>query len=237
VEASLDSTEAQEYVETVTPHLVPDDLPLSSESVPEFEFENEVEEDLAVLENQAHAQRVLLSSDAMRYFVGKAASLEDRPALLDQVIAKARVTFPSEDGWVVINLVRMEQLLEEIDKTDESAVADQEIQLEPEPVPTHSGSLAEAILGGNVVAAFEMISNRPMVALADAAADLDALYRMRRGEQVAISDLLKKESLELSLEQLQKAIAALTGALDGTYTDEASAVRMAIMKAIKEVTS
>lgn len=232
----METTEAQEYVEATTPHLVPEGLPVSDTSASALEFADEAEEDLAVLENQAHAQRVLLSSDAMRYFVSKAASLEDRPALLDQVISKARVTFPSEDGWVVINLVRMEQLLEEVDRVEDSAVLDQEVTLEQDPLPTRSGSLAEAIIAGNVVAAFEMISNRPMVALADAAADLDALYRLRRGEEVAVSQMLKNESLELSLEQLQKAIAALTGALDGTYTDEESAVRIAIMKAIKEVT-
>jgi hypothetical protein len=80
-----------------------------------------------------------------------------------------------------------------------------------------------------------MIGNRPMFALADAAADLDALYRNRRGGTEIVSDLLTKEAENLSEIQIKNMIDALTGALDGIYTDEASAVKMAIMKAVKEV--
>ena len=102
-------------------------------------------------------------------------------------------------------------------------------------MPEGTGSLAEAIVTGNVVAAYEMIGSRPMFALADAAADLDAVYRARRGETVAVSDMLRSEAGKLSDEQIKNMISALTGAIDGTYTDEASAVKMAIMKAVKEV--
>ncbi len=190
--------------------------------------------ELTELENQAHSQRILLSSDAMRYFVAKVISLEDRPTALDRVIAKARVSFPSEDGWVVLNLVRMEQLIEEVNIERDALVSDAPIDLTATQ-PITAGSLAEAIVTGNVVAAYEMISHRPMVALADATSDLDMLYRYRKGEEVSISEMLKSESLSLSNEKLEAAIAALTSALDGTYTDEASAVKMAIMKAVKAV--
>jgi hypothetical protein len=151
------------------------------------------------------------------------------------VIAKARVTFPSEDGWVVVNLVRMEQLIEEVNAERDSIIADGEVNLDSATVPITSGSLAEAIVTGNVVAAYEMISHRPMVALADATADLDALYRYRKGEEAQVSELLKSASVPLSIEKLEAAIEALTSALDGTYTDEASAVKMAILKAVKAV--
>ena len=78
-----------------------------------------------------------------------------------------------------------------------------------------------------------MIGHRPMFALADAAADLDAVYRNRKGEENAVSQMLTKETQNLSEGQITEMITALTGALDGTYTDEASAVKMAIMKAVK----
>jgi hypothetical protein len=74
-----------------------------------------------------------------------------------------------------------------------------------------------------------------MFSLADAAGDLDAVYRMRKGESVMVSDLLVKETANLSDEQIKNMIASLTGAIDGTYTDEASAVKVAIMKAVKEL--
>lgn len=80
-----------------------------------------------------------------------------------------------------------------------------------------------------------MIGNRPMFALADAAADLDAVYRNRKGGDVQVSNLLVAETENLSDEKIKNMISALTGALDGTYTDEASAVKVAIMKAVKEV--
>jgi hypothetical protein len=48
-----------------------------------------------------------------------------------------------------------------------------------------------------------------------------------------VSELLITETASLSDAQVSEMIAALTGALDGTYTDEASAVKMSIMKAVK----
>ena len=80
-----------------------------------------------------------------------------------------------------------------------------------------------------------MIGNRPMFALAEAAADLDSVVRNRKGDNSPISEMLLTETKNVSDEQLQKMITALTGAIDGTYTDEASAVKMAIMKAVKEI--
>lgn len=187
------------------------------------------EENLTELENHAHRNHALLSSDAMRYLAHGIPS-DEQISTLDSVIAAAQKTYPSEDGWVVINLSRMEQLLAETAQESVAAV------LAATPVaPVTAGSLAEAILSGNVVAAYEMIEHRPMVALADAAADIDAIYRSRKGEEVSVSDLLITQARALSTEQLEAAIVALTSALDGTYTDEASAVKMAIMKAVKAV--
>lgn len=237
MEASLDTHEAEEYVTSIIPEATSTDLPtVGYESLNDsFEFVQE-QENLTELENQAHAQRVLLSSDAMRYFAGKASAVEERPALLDIVIAKARTTFPSEDGWVVVNLVRMEQLLEEVNEQNDSLVVDAPLVLPESEVPSTAGSLAEAIITGNVVAAYELIAHRPMIALADATADLDALYRMRNGEESeSISDMLQSQSVGVSTQQLQNAIQALTSVLDGTYTDEESAVKMAIIKAVRAV--
>ncbi len=109
-----------------------------------------------------------------------------------------------------------------------------DVSFTPATVPKGTGSLAEAIVTGNVVAAYQMIGNRPMFALADAAADLDAIYRQRRGIEAQASDMLIAETKNLTDEKIKNIIDSLTGALDGTYTDEASAVKMVIMKALKE---
>lgn len=183
------------------------------------------------LENRAHAQMALLSSDAIRHFISTTAGNLERNTALDAVIAEAKNMYPLEDNWIVINEARMQSLC---DVCVVNQVASQAAPFVPAVVPAGSSSLAEAIVTGNVVAAYEMIGHRPMFALADAASDLDAVVRARRGEQAHISELLSAETAKLSDEKIKNMIAALTGALDGTYTDEASAVKMAIMKAVKE---
>ncbi|MFW6209912.1 MAG: hypothetical protein ACOC4E_00270 [Patescibacteria group bacterium] len=181
------------------------------------------------LEERAHAQYALLSSDALARLETVEADEEARLSLLDEIIAEAKRSYPLEDGWIVINDARMKQLC---------AVCHADTPAAPvagSTGTTRESSLAEAIVTGNVLAAYELIGNRPMFSLADAAADLDALVRQRRGESVAVSSLLQSATSELSDAQLQRMITALTGAIDGTYTDEAAAVKMAIMKAVKEV--
>ena len=190
------------------------------------------DEVVTTLENRAHDQMALLSSDAIRHFISTTAGTLERNQALDTVIAQAKHTYPLEDGWIVINEARMQNLCEVCMVNN---VASQNAPFVPAIVPTGSSSLAEAIVTGNIIAAYEMIGNRPMFALADAASDLDAVVRSRRGEVVHISNLLKTETTKLSDDKLKNMITALTGALDGTYTDEASAVKVAIMKAVKEV--
>jgi uncharacterized repeat protein (TIGR01451 family) len=184
------------------------------------------------LENRAHSQKALLSSDAVRHFVATTNGTVDRHTMLDEVIAEAKKTYPLEDGWIVVNESRMRNLCTVCQERQHASSAAPFI---PATIPEGSGSLAEAIVTGNIVAAYQMIGNRPMFALADAAADLDAVYRNRRGGKSVVSEMLTVETKKLSDEQLKQAITALTGALDGTYTSEEEAVKMAIMKAVKAV--
>jgi len=183
------------------------------------------------LENHAHAKKALLSSDAIRQLIATTSVNSDRFKALDQVIADAKTKYPTEDGWLVINEERMRSLCVDCNVVPMSAAA----PYVPTVIKEGSGSLAEAIVTGNVIAAYEMIGHRPMFALADAAADLDSVYRLRRGAEASVSELLQTEAANLSDEQIVAMIKALTGALDGVYTDEASAVKMAIMKAVKVV--
>ncbi len=184
------------------------------------------------IENYAHAQKVLLSSDAIRHFIATTNNKEERLEALDQVLKASKSQFPSEDGWVVLNEKRMKDTCVICTVNN---VSSNESPYVPAVIPEGAGSLAESIVTGNVIAAYEMIGNRPMFALADAAADLDAIYRIRKGGKGSVSDLLKSETTKLTDEQILKMIEALTGALDGTYTDEEAAVKMSIMKAIKVV--
>ncbi|MEZ4104250.1 MAG: hypothetical protein R3B60_03105 [Candidatus Paceibacterota bacterium] len=192
------------------------------------------DEVITQIENHAHLKKVLLSGDAIRYFVTSFKSSTDYLGDLDQIINEAKVNYPTEDGWIVVNENRMRELCK-IYKEELGGSIPTIAEEVPTIIPEGSGSLAESIVTGNVVAAYEMIGNRPMFALADAASDLDSVYRARKGSKEIISDLLLKETEKLSDEQLLEMIKALTGALDGTYTDEASAVKMAIMKAVKVV--
>ncbi len=190
------------------------------------------ESEMTQLENYAHSKKVLLSSDAINHFVSTTNSDTERTEALDQVIKAAKEQYPAEDGWVVLNEKRMQDVCL-VCQVNAEAVADEEKEYTPAVIPVGSGSLAEAIVTGNIISAYEMIGHRPMFALADAAADLDAVYRIRRGGDGVASEMLMKETAKLSNEQILQMIQALTGAIDGTYTDEAAAVKMSIMKAVK----
>jgi hypothetical protein len=210
-----------------TPNNLPTGVPPAGSEVSKAESVTAQNNQVTAIENRAHAQKALLSSDAMRYFMTSTESLVERDEALDQVIAEAKKTYPLEDGWIVINQARMQSLCEAC------SISSTVNMPAPATVPTGAGSLAEVIVTGNVVAAYQMIGHRPMFALADAAADLDAVYRNRMGEKKSVSEMLSKETQNLSDTQITDIITALTSAIDGTYTDEASAVKMAIIKAMK----
>ncbi len=230
VNTVVNETEVSENkTDTATASTTPTDLPVAKPVIGYAATMTEEETDEAIemteLENRAHAQKVLLSSDAMRFFMN-ATKPEERIEKLDAVIKEAKASFPSEDGWVVLNLARIESL---------SLNDDAHAQVKEQTAPITGGSLAEAIVKGDIVLAYKMIENRPLIALADAAADLDAVYRLRKGEKVSVSDMLVKETEGLTNAQIEEAIEALTSALDGTYTSEAEAVKMAILKAVKAI--
>ena len=179
------------------------------------------------VEDAAHSERVLLSSEAMRHFV-EVTNEANRDNVLAAVIAKAKASYPAEDGWVVLNIDRMQSVCAACGSTPAHVPV-----FTPASVNAGNGSLAEAIVTGNIVAAYQLVGHRPMVSLAEAAAELDALYRAKQGGEVMLSGLMQTEGANLQIEQVKGAISALTSALDGTYTDEAEAVKMAILKAIK----
>lgn len=185
------------------------------------------------LENYAHSQHVLLSSDAIRHFVSVTNNEEERNSAIKEIITVAKNKLPAEDGWIVINEKRMRDLC--LACSLDQKVSSDNSPFVPAVITEGSGSLAEAIVTGNVVASYELLGFRPMFALADAASDLDSVYRIRKGGKEVVSEMLLKETEKLTDAQLMEIIKALTGALDGTYTDEASAVKMAIMKAVKVI--
>ncbi len=215
---------------TATPNFhVPAAAPVAPTGV-QYGYGGVVNDEAATeVENRAHAAHVLFSGEAMRYFM-ETTNPNNRMSALDKVLDEAKASYPAEDGWVVLNEERLAQTC---------AVCFAQKSATPTPSFTPAtgavgnSSLAEAIVTGNIVAAYQMIGNRPMIALADTAADLDALYRAKQGADVTVSKLLAHS--DVKTEQLHNAIAALTGALDGTYTDEAEAVKMAIMKAVKAI--
>lgn len=63
----------------------------------------------STLEAQAHAQHVLMSADALAYFIAATAN-EDRAEILSGVLAAAKASYPSEGGWVTLTADRMVEL-------------------------------------------------------------------------------------------------------------------------------
>lgn len=194
-------------------------------TIPESHTEEVSEKDvIAELENDAHMHNVLLSSDALRAIVDRGETTPKSKEILSDVITRAKASYPREDGWIILNRERVNALFVET----KAAVA-------PEvPVARVEGgsTLAEALVTGNTTLAYQKLGASPIFALADAAEDLDNVLRARRGAGSA-SDLLMHAAGAVSDEKLKAAVIALTTAIDGTYDDEAAAVRLAIIKALK----
>ena len=199
---------------------------------------------MRALEEQAHQHKALLSSDAMRFLIEYKTDELARINLLETIILDAKVNYPTEDGWVVINRERVETLcsaktvVEAIghEETEVATpVAEQvEVELTVDPnEPVGESSLAEAMATGNIAAAYIMMGANPFLALADAAEDLDRVFRARKGEAVEVSHLLATATAEKTDEQITEAITAITSAIDGTYEDSEAAVKMSILKATK----
>ena len=194
-----------------------------------------IEAEGAYLEERAHRHNVVLSGDAVHFIVGERDTEEARLARLEDIIARAKVTYPREDGWIVVSRQRIEELM-----GDHSYVAPPASEARQETMREEESaaniSLAEAILAGDITAAYAALGNAPMTALAGAAADLDAVFRGRHGEEAEVSEALTYAASNVASTQLEAAIAALASAIDGLYQDEGAAVKLAIMKAIKATT-
>jgi hypothetical protein len=80
----------EEIVESITTH-----------DAPNFEL----------LEARAHDARMLISTDALRFITAQSGTEAEHIELLDMIIAAAKVQYPKEDGWVVINKERILGLL------------------------------------------------------------------------------------------------------------------------------
>ncbi len=100
---------------------VPSNLPVASigaaqgyaaQGVDEDEAKEVGEDDtFSFLENRAHAARVLLSSDAIRFISGQKTDIAEQAEILDRVVELAKATYPSENGWVVVNKEKLMSLL------------------------------------------------------------------------------------------------------------------------------
>ena len=73
---------------------------------------DEVNDVQSSLERQAHQKRVLVSADVLERFIEKS-NEANRNDLFDVLLDMAAASYPAEDGWIVLNLARMEFLLEQ----------------------------------------------------------------------------------------------------------------------------
>jgi len=182
------------------------------------------------LEKIAHAHNVLLSSDALRALVDHSETPAARKALLEEMIVRAKALYARQDGWIILNRERVMALFSEVVLTTPVVVAEKAVT--PEAIGSYT--LAEALVAGNTARAYELLGDEPLEVIADAAEMLDAVVRARHGLTEA-PDMLVRASSHISDEKLKTAVMALVSAIDGTYADQTSAVRLAVIKALKAV--
>lgn len=108
-------------VREATP-FAPHNLPIvesdETDESDDSETEEEADEDtldaddevLTQIENRAHAENVLLSSDVLRAVSEQGETMDEKLIVLTEVISRAKATFPREDGWIILNRERMHQL-------------------------------------------------------------------------------------------------------------------------------
>ncbi len=191
--------------------------------------EGDMQDAISHLENIAHGHNVLLSSDALRLMIDQSDTTEEASTMLQDLIERAKASYPREDGWIILNRERVMALFPQ---TTSAAVA----SIEASPVVEEVGAttLAEAIVTGNTALAYALLGNNPMIAIADAAEALDGVVRARHAGNNT-SDMLVRASAHISDEKLKAAVLALVSAIDGTYSDEVAAVRLAVIKALKAI--
>lgn len=149
--------------------------------------------------------------------------------MLIDIIDQAKTMYPTEDGWLVLNETRLQNL-----NIPSATMPSYESTAQPQS-DFGAGSLAEAIAMKNSELAFALIENRPMVALADAASEYTSLLAVRQGVQEAntVSALLAEKTSQVNTTDIRNVLTALSSAVDGTESDEHLAVRRAIKQAIE----
>ncbi len=202
-----------------------DEAGVDSEAEEPEEDDNNIE---SHLENIAHRESILLSSDALRAIIDQGETTEESEAHLREVITRAKASYPREDGWIILNRERLNTLFKaEVPASVATPVVDAKVE--------GATTLAEAIVTGNTTLAYQMLGTSPLLAIADAAEEIDSVIRARKDGSVVAHDLLVRASATISDEKLKSAVSALVSAIDGTYADETAAVRLAVIKALKAV--
>jgi hypothetical protein len=93
---------------TFLPHNLPTEELEHSEQIDDVHTETD---SISLLEERAHEQYALISSDALRLIEGQSGVTEDQVETLDRVIALAKARYPKENEWIVINKERVMSLL------------------------------------------------------------------------------------------------------------------------------
>lgn len=199
---------------------------------------------LHILEEEAHKRSALLSSDAIRMIEDRATGRDEQIALLHDIIDRAKESFPREHGWLVVNRERINDMFHDAPATPGSGEVAMPQEAEthasddatPRTSNTHT-SFVGAVLEGDLPNAYRHMGGEPLLAIAEAVEALDAVYRYRKGMTQTRNDELIRQSEHLRDDQIEALIDVLTSAIDGTYKNEHSAAKIAILKAVKVVAS
>jgi hypothetical protein len=106
---AVSAVSAPYYEETASADSAPANLPVDEET----EEMLQVEEDKGIkaLEEYAHANYALISSDALRFIQSQGGTTEEQIQTLAQIISLAKARYPKEGDWIVLNKERVLSLL------------------------------------------------------------------------------------------------------------------------------
>jgi hypothetical protein len=108
------STHAPVVARTATSY-APTNLPVAQNDEEEEEAEEEsadeaVGDEDATLENRAFALGIILSKDALEVVKHAASDASEQLTIIDAIAARAKESFPREDGWIALDKARITTL-------------------------------------------------------------------------------------------------------------------------------
>ncbi len=203
-----------------------------------------------VIESRAHAAGVLMSPEAVTLAAAFSADRAEALRVFGDILNEAVRTIPRENGWVMLNADRFNELATNqgaaVRIPTAAAFAPREESVEEIKVTSPvdvavAATFAGAVISGDRNSAFGIIRSlehdkvSPTALMTSTATVLDALFRARKDNRPSSDAVLAEKATNLSDEKLAHLVNVFTHSLDTVYTSPFTGVKLALAQAFEVV--